>query len=156
MELPRVPKHLSLTLLHPSSLLQSHQDLGSSKIVISSLTIGKCSFLLTPRLFSLWSSSALGGTEGSLINCPLSQPSHTHQSSPCSPQSGPVLCCVMLSCSVVSDSLRPHGCSPPGSSVCGILQASILEWVAMPFSRGSSQPRDQTQVPHIAGRFFTV
>ena len=137
MELPRVPKHLSLTLLHPSSLLQSHQDLGSSKIVISSLTIGKCSFLLSPRLFSLWSSSALGGTEGSLINCPLSQPSHTHQSSPCSPQSGPVLCCVMLSCSVVSDSLRPHGCSPPGSSVCGILQASILEWVAMPFSRGS-------------------
>ena len=37
----------------------------------------------------------------------------------------------------------------------GILQASILEWVAFPFSRGSSQPRDQTQVSHIAGRFFT-
>ena len=36
-----------------------------------------------------------------------------------------------------------------------ILQARILEWVAMPFSRGSSQPRDQTQVSHTAGRFFT-
>ena len=37
----------------------------------------------------------------------------------------------------------------------GILQARILEWVAFPFSRGSSQPRDQTQVSHIAGRFLT-
>ena len=38
----------------------------------------------------------------------------------------------------------------------GILQASILEWVAMPFSRGSSQPRDWTQVSHVADRFFTI
>ena len=40
-------------------------------------------------------------------------------------------------------------------TVHGILQARILEWVAFPFSRGSSQPRDQTQVSRIAGRFFT-
>ena len=40
--------------------------------------------------------------------------------------------------------------------VHGILQARILEWVAFPFSRGSSQPRDQTQVSSIAGRFFTL
>ena len=39
--------------------------------------------------------------------------------------------------------------------VHGILQARILEWVVFPFSRGSSQSRDQTQVSHIAGRFFT-
>ena len=39
--------------------------------------------------------------------------------------------------------------------VHGILQARILEWVVFPFSRGSSQPRDQTQVSYIAGRFFT-
>ena len=39
--------------------------------------------------------------------------------------------------------------------VHGILQARTLEWVAFPFSRGSSQPRDQTQVSHVAGRFFT-
>ena len=40
-------------------------------------------------------------------------------------------------------------------TIHGILQARILEWVAFPFSRGSSQPRDQTQVSRIAGRFFT-
>ena len=46
--------------------------------------------------------------------------------------------------------------SPPGSSVQGILQARILEWVAIPFSRGSSWPRDWTQVSCTAGRFFTI
>ena len=40
-------------------------------------------------------------------------------------------------------------------TVHGILQARILEWVAFPFSKGSSQPRDQNQVSRIAGRFFT-
>ena len=51
----------------------------------------------------------------------------------------------------------PVGCSPPGPSVLGILQASILEWVARPSSsRGSSQSRDQTWVSCIAGRLFTV
>ena len=45
-------------------------------------------------------------------------------------------------------------CQTP--SVLGILQARILEWVAFPFSRGSSQPRDRTQVSHIAGRFSTI
>ena len=49
----------------------------------------------------------------------------------------------------------PMNCRPPGSSVHEILQARILEWVAMPSSRGSSQPRDWTLVSHIAGRFFT-
>ena len=38
----------------------------------------------------------------------------------------------------------------------GILQSRILDWVAVPFSRGSSQPRDQTPVSYIAGRFFTI
>ena len=54
--------------------------------------------------------------------------------------------------SVVSDSLWPHGLY----IVHGILQARILEWVAVPFSRGSSQPRDRTQVSRIAGGFFTT
>ena len=40
----------------------------------------------------------------------------------------------------------PMDCSPPGSSVCGISQVRILEWVAVPFCRGSSQPRDGTCV----------
>ena len=47
---------------------------------------------------------------------------------------------------------HPMDCSLPGSSVHGILQARILEWVAVPFSRGSSQPRDWTQASRIVGR----
>ena len=47
-------------------------------------------------------------------------------------------------------------CSPPGSSFHGIFQARVLEWVAFPFSRGLSQPRDRTQVSCFAGRLFTV
>ena len=50
----------------------------------------------------------------------------------------------------------PMDCSPPGSSVLGILQAGILEWVAIPFAKGSSQLRDQTRVPLIAGRYFAT
>ena len=49
----------------------------------------------------------------------------------------------------------PMDWSPPDSSIHGIFQAKILEWVAMPFSRGFFQPRDWTQVSCIAGRFFT-
>ena len=60
---------------------------------------------------------------------------------------------VAQSCLTFCDSMD---CSPPGSFVHGILQARILEWVAMSFSRGSSQPRDWTQVSQTAGRFFTV
>ena len=50
----------------------------------------------------------------------------------------------------------PALCNPTDYTVHGILQARILEWVTVPFSRGSSQPRDQTQIFHIAGRFFTT
>ena len=50
----------------------------------------------------------------------------------------------------------PLDCSLPGSSVHGILQARILEWVAIFISRGSSPPRDQTEVSCIVGRFFTL
>ena len=60
------------------------------------------------------------------------------------------------SCSLVSDSLQPMDYSPPGFSVHGILQARILEWVAIPFSRRSSQSTDRTQVSHIVGRFLTI
>ena len=60
---------------------------------------------------------------------------------------------VTQSCLTLRDSVD---CSPSGSSINGILQGRILEWVAIPVSRGSSQPRDQTQVSWIAGRLFTV
>ena len=58
--------------------------------------------------------------------------------------------------SVMSDSCNPMDCSPPGSSVHGILQARILEWVAISFSRRSSQPKDRTRVSSVAGWFFTI
>ena len=50
----------------------------------------------------------------------------------------------------------PMDCSPLGSSIHGILQARILEWVAISFSRGSSRPRDWIQTFHIAGRCFNL
>ena len=64
-------------------------------------------------------------------------------------------------CHVLVTQSYPTLCHPvdyslPGSSVHGILQARILEWVAISFSRGSSQPRDRTQVSSIAGGFFTI
>ena len=64
-----------------------------------------------------------------------------------------VLCLVAQLCLILCD---PMDSSPPGSFAHGILQARILEWVAMPFSRGSSQPSDWIQVSCIAGRFFTA
>ena len=56
----------------------------------------------------------------------------------------------------MSDSVTPWAVAHQAPLSMGILQARILEWVAMPFSRGSSQPRDQTQVSYIAGRLFTI
>ena len=64
-----------------------------------------------------------------------------------------VLCVLVIqSCPTLCD---PIDCSLPGSAVHGILPARILEWVAIPSSREYSQPRDQTRVSHIAGRFLT-
>ena len=59
---------------------------------------------------------------------------------------------VAKSCPTLHD---PTDCSPPGSSAHGILQARILGWVAISFSRGFSRHRDRTHVSCIAGRFFT-
>ena len=64
-------------------------------------------------------------------------------------------CAVSLVTQVSPSLCNPMDCSPPGSSVHETLQASVLEWVAMPSSRGSSQPRNQTGVFCIVGRFFT-
>ena len=54
---------------------------------------------------------------------------------------------VAQSCLTLCD---PMDCSSPGPSVRGILQAGILEWVVLPFSRGSSQPRDRTRVSYVS------
>ena len=60
---------------------------------------------------------------------------------------------VAQSCLTLCD---PMDCSLPGSSIHGIFQARVLEWVAISFSRGSSQPRDRTWVSHIVGRCFAI
>ena len=70
------------------------------------------------------------------------------------------VCVCMCVCVLVTQSClilcNPMDCSPPGSSVHGILQARILEWAAISSSRGSSQPRDRTQVACMAGGFFII
>ena len=65
--------------------------------------------------------------------------------------------CVCM-CSVMSDSVAPWTVSPPGSSAHGTFQARILESGAISYSRGSSQPRDQTSLesPALAGKLFTT
>ena len=75
----------------------------------------------------------------------------------------PCFCFISMSTDVyVSESEKvkvaqscPTLCDPMDYTVHGILQARILEWVAFPFSRGSSQLRDRTQISRIAGGFFT-
>ena len=82
----------------------------------------------------------------STLSFPL--PSHWAQLAPLFSQSE-----VSHSCPTLC---HPMDYSLPGSSVHGIFQARVLEWVAIAFSRGSSQPRDRTQVFHIVGRSFTI
>ena len=71
-----------------------------------------------------------------------------HSQAPC-PQGEVAQSCLTL--------CNPMDCSPPGSSsVHGIFQTRILDWVVISFSRGPSPPRDWTQVSYIAGRLFTI
>ena len=84
----------------------------------------------------------------------LMSPALGADSLPLAPPGKPyVLCLVAQSCPTLCD---PMDYSLPGSSVLGILQAGILEWVAILLSRGSSQPMDGIQVSCIAGGFFTI
>ena len=89
-----------------------------------------------------------------IVSCGALPPAgHSQGCSHISPSGWELLCCAWLLslCDPMDDTATLQA---PLSM--GILQARILEWVAMPSSRGSSQPRDQTQVSHIAGGFFTV
>ena len=70
---------------------------------------------------------------------------------------------MAIHCSTAAESFQscptlcdPIDGSPPGCPVPGILQARVLEWVAISFSRGSSRPRDRIQVSHIVDRCFTI
>ena len=91
-----------------------------------------------------WPSGPFGGT-----------PCSTHLQDYGTEASFGWLVCVLVAqpCPTLWD---PTNCSPWGFSVHGILQARILEWIAIPFSRGSSWPRDRTWVSRFAGRFFTI
>ena len=75
----------------------------------------------------------------------------TELSSVCDTAGSHCCCSVTKSCLTLSD---PMDCSPPGSSIHGIFQARTLEWVAISFSRGSSQSRDRTPVSLFVGRHF--
>ena len=79
------------------------------------------------------------------------QPLWLHKVAKCSD-----LTCHLLVAQQCPTLSNPMGYSPPGSYVHGILQARILEWVAIPFSSETYQPRDWTEFSHIAGRFFTI
>ena len=99
---------------------------------------------------------SLGSLAQSLVGSPLLSPgSWCTQGFVCSIQESvsPVLWKVKVKAKVAQSC--PTICNPMDYTVHGILQARLLEWGAFHFSRGSSQPRDRTQVSHIAGRFFT-
>ena len=89
-----------------------------------------------------------GSTHVSYISC-----RRWAGSLPLAPPGKPQTLPVCLSVKVAQSC--PILCNSMDYTVHGILQARILDWVAFPFSRGSSEPRDRTQVSHIAGRFFT-
>ena len=77
---------------------------------------------------------------------------HTHTHTHTTSYLKLVLCFLTQLCTALCNTMD-H--SSRGSSVHGVLQARILEWAALPSSRGSTQHKDQTQVSRIAGRFFT-
>ena len=97
-------------------------------------------------------SSSLGGHQTKLAISIISSWNCSPDFELTSKKYGNYIVCVTSSCPTLCD---PMDWSPPGSSVHGILQARLLEWVAIPFCRGSSWPRDRTWDSCTAGRFFT-
>ena len=114
----------------------------------SSLFLSREPPLMSPLIFTSPSRFPRGSFPIKILSNRKSDASYKHITRP------PVLKSTqsLQSCPILCD---PMDCSPPGSSVHGILQVRIVEWVAMPYSRGSSGPRDQIHVSCFAGRFFT-
>ena len=100
---------------------------------------------LLPEILKTSVAAFMPEISGEISPCPfppsLLRPQFTHS--------------ALLKCSVTSNSVTPWTITHQAPLSLGSLQARTLEWVAMPSSRGSSQPRDRTQVSHLAGRFFT-
>ena len=134
-----------------SSRLGYSPYFAPNKILLKTLTL--CFSFQSTLAYEAW----LYDTALLLCQTPLQETCLGHQGS--STQSVCVCVCVCVcawvvqSCPTLCDLMNY---SPPGFSVHGILQARILEWIATPFSRGSSRPRDRTLVSCTAGRFFTV
>ena len=106
--------------------------------------MGRCKSLGSLK-WSLWHSRRLSGA--SILCFPILSPLGVNQC-------WVFFCCLLAkSCPTLCD---PMDCSLPGSSIHKIFQARILEWVTISFSRGSSQPRDQTWVSLTEARLFTV
>ena len=104
--------------------------------------------------YSCWENSMDRGAWRAIVHgvtkeSDMTERTHTHAQ-----KEHAIMCCTLLSRSVVSDLCDPVDCSLPAPSVHGILQARTLEGVAMPSSRASSPPGDPTQVSCIAGRFL--
>ena len=111
-----------------------------------------------PFLFSKGYSQTRDWTQVSWIACRLftiwaTREVQKNDTGPAGYGNGVAVVVVAQSCLTLCD---PMDCNLPGSSVHGILQARIQEWVAISISRGSSQPRDQTWVSFIVGRFVTI
>ena len=104
----------------------------------------QCSCLENPRDGGAWWAAVYGVTQSQTRLKRLSSRSSSIQY-----EVTLLICAVCVPCAqLYSSPSDPLNCSSPGSSVHGTLQARILEWVAIPCSRGTSQPRDQTQVSH--------
>ena len=126
---------------HPNSFLSkrilfSYPRFSKMKYRAASL---KRAHLLTSFVLSQWRREQAWGTFRKMS---ASLPSSSHPS-----PASVVHAKLLQSCPALCD---PTACSLPGSSVYGVLQARILEWVAMPFSRGSSWPRDRTCVSYVS------
>ena len=121
-----------------------------------STKVGMSQSLLSKTLFSTWalvSPRVLRQPVLELTNTPVKRKKKQIPRFEPKPTDSNFLACeVTQSCPTLCD---PMDCSLPGSSVHEIFQARVLEWVAISFSRASSQPRDQTRISHSTGRRFT-
>ena len=123
---------------------------GSVPFFSSFLLTRPCTYLMAGTWAHIWMDTELLMIWSSHTNSGLSTSRSLHIRE--NQVSGFVVALVAKLCPTLC---HPMNCSTPGSSVHGILQARILEWVAVPFSKGSSQPRNWTGVSCIASRFFT-
>ena len=154
------------SLLHCRQILYRLSHQGSPLKVFSSVqSLSHVQLIVTPwrveptRLLCPWNSpgksTGVGNhslLQGIFLNPGIKSRSPVLQANSL-PSAAAAAAKSLQSCPTLCD---PIDCSLPGSSIQGILQARILEWVAISFSRGSSQPRNRTWVSRIAGRRFTV